>query len=122
MSVEPIVLARVEWTERPLAERREILISRIHAERGRTAELAHRLATDVRKTGRAQTYIQTGFTLLKSALVAAGVVWSFRATSHAGAGRRFFTMAVSVLSALRTLRALGKVGAFLSPFSTPPQK
>ena len=116
MSVTPVPLKPLDV---PLAERRAELIARIHAARGETAELAHRLASDVRKTGRAQTYIQGAFTLFKSAMVAAGVVWTFRATSHTGPGRRFITMAVSVLSAVRTLRALGKVGAYLSPFSTP---
>ena len=109
----------------PLAERREALLRRIHAKRGETVEFAGRLAHDIRRTSHAQRYMRSGFSLLKSAVVAAGVIWSFKATAKAGFFSRFFTMAVSALSAIRTFRALGKVGEFLSPCSTsttPPQK
>ena len=108
--------------ELPLQARRDLLLARIHAARGETAELAHCLADDIRSTQRAHGYIRSGFSLLKSSLVAAGVIWSFKATAHAGPARRFLTVAVSVLSALRTLRALGKAGAFFTTFSTTSQK
>jgi hypothetical protein len=116
MNTPPVVANVV-----PLERQREALLARIHEKRGETIELAQRLAQDIRKTGHAQNYVRTGFSLLKSAVIAGGVIWSFKATAKAGFMSRFFTMAVSALSAVRTFRALGKVGEFFSPFSTSEQ-
>lgn len=99
------------------AMQREALLLRIHAKRDETIELASRLAQDIRRTGRARSYLRSGLSLLRSAVLAGGVIWTFKATAKAGFFSRFFTMAVGALSALRTFRALGKVGEFISPFS-----
>ncbi len=98
----------------PLAVRRAALLVRIQAAREQTADVVQHLAADVRATEQSRRSIQTGWKVFKAAAVAAGVIWSFNATSRLGRGRRFFTLAVSMLSMMRTMR---RASAFLRPFS-----
>ena len=93
-----------------LSERREALLARIHIARGQTADAGRLLAQDLQALGRSQRAIQYGWKLFKASAVAAGVIWSFNASSSLGRGRRFVTMAISLLS---TMRALRKVGGLL---------
>ncbi len=93
-----------------LSQRREALLARIHIAREETADAGRLVALDLQALGRSQRSIQNGWKLLKASVVAAGVIWSFNASSKLGRGRRFVTMAISLLS---TMRALRKVGALL---------
>ena len=102
----------------PLAARRAALLVRIQAAREQTASVAQYLAADVRATEQTRRSIQTGWKVFKAVAVAAGVIWSFNATSRLGRGRRFFTFAVSMLS---TMRAMRRASAFLLPFTRPTQ-
>ena len=101
----------------PLAARRLALLARIQVERSHTAQIGRLLAEDLHVTARRRHSIHAGWKLLKASAVAAGVVWSFNASSKIGRGRRLFTIAVSVLS---TLRAMRKMRSFMSPISTFP--
>lgn len=103
----------------PLAVRRAALVVRIHAAREETADVVRTIAADLRATERTRRSIQNGWKVLKAAVVAAGVIWSFNATSRIGRGRRFFTLAVSLLS---TLRAMRRISAFLLPFTQLHQR
>ena len=96
----------------PLAARRETLQLRIQRAREQTGDIVQRLAADVRATEKTRRSIQTGWKVFKAATVAGGVLWSFSATSRLGRGRRFFTLAVSILS---TMRAMRRVSALLLP-------
>ena len=98
----------------PLAARREILLTRIHAARDDTTKIGRHLANDLRATERSRIAIQSGWKIFKASAVAAGVIWSFNATSGGGRSRRLFTVAVSLLSTMRTLR---RMGALLGPLA-----
>ncbi|MEO8384899.1 MAG: hypothetical protein ABI583_06645 [Betaproteobacteria bacterium] len=87
-----------------LESRRTALLIRIHAARAETAVVLEYVANDIRATDKTRLAIQGSWKLFKAAALAAGVVWSFNASSNSGRGRRFFTLAVSMLSAMRTLR------------------
>ncbi len=100
-----------------LAARRVALLARIHAARLDSAQIGRRLALDLHATERSRQSIHAGWKLLKASAVAAGVVWSFNATSNFSRGRRFVTIAVSLLS---TLRAMRKVRSFLGPLTKFP--
>ena len=97
-----------------LASRRVNLLARIHLAREETAEVGRLLATDLHATERTRRSILTAVKVLKASAVAAGVIWTFNATSNLGRGRRFVTLGISLLS---TVRAMRKVSAFLSPFT-----
>ncbi len=103
----------------PLLQRREALIARIHIARDETAEAGRLVARDLQALGRSQRSIQNGWKLLKASAVAAGVIWSFNASSSLGRGRRFVTMAISLLS---TMRALRKVGGLLVQTTQIPER
>lgn len=105
--------------QQSLASRRTALLARIHLAREETAEIGRLLATDLHATERTRRSILTALKVLKASAVAAGVIWTFNATSNIGRGRRFVTLAISLLSTVRTMR---KVGAFLSPFTQISQK
>ena len=98
----------------PLAARRAALQLRIQHAREQTASVVQNLAADVRATEQTRRSIQTGWKVFKAAAVAGGVIWSFNATSRLGRGRRFLTFAVSMLSAMRTMR---RVSALLLPLT-----
>ena len=100
-----------------LAARRVALLKRIHAARLDTAQIGCRLSADLHATERSRQSIHAGWKLLKAAAVAAGVVWSFNATTNFSRGRRFLAIAVSLLS---TLRALRKVRSFLGSLTKFP--
>ena len=102
-----------------LASRRVNLLARIHLAREETAEVGRLLATDLHATERTRRSILTAVKVLKASAVAAGVIWTFNATSNLGRGRRFVTLGISLLS---TVRAMRKVSAFLSPFTQISQK
>ena len=93
-----------------LPARRIALLARIHIAREETAEAGRRVAADLHATARTRHAIYNGWKLAKAAAVAAGVLWSFNAASNIGRGRRFVTIAISLLS---TARALRKARAFL---------
>lgn len=105
--------------QQSLASRRVALLARIHLAREETAEVGRLLATDLHATERTRRSILTAVKVLKASAVAAGVIWTFNATSNIGRGRRFVTLAISLLS---TVRAMRKVGLFLSPFTQISQK
>ena len=92
-----------------LEERRVRLLVRIHAAREETAVVFQHLANDVRATEKTALVVQGTWKLLKAAAVAGGLVWSFNAASNSGRGRRFFTLAVSILSAMRTMRRVSAI-------------
>ena len=98
----------------PLAARREILLTRIHAARDDTTKIGRHLVNDLRATERSRIAIQSGWKIFKASAVAAGVIWSLNATSGGGRSRRLFTVAVSLLSTMRTLR---RMGALLGPLA-----
>ena len=102
-----------------LASRRVNLLARIHLAREETAEVGRLLATDLHATERTRRSILTAVKVLKASAVAAGVIWTFNATSNLGRGRRFVTLGISLLS---TVRAMRKVSAFLSRFTQISQK
>ena len=103
-------------TRRPprlaLPVQRMALLVRIHQARAETAEIVGYLAADLQATERTRRSIQSGWKVLKAAVVAAGVIWSFNASSRLGRGRRFVTLAISLLS---TMRAMRRVSAFFGP-------
>ena len=98
----------------PLAERRTLLLARIQAARGETTEAARLVATDLQKMERS---IHNGWRLLKATAFATGVVWSLNAASKAGRGRRFITLAISLLSTMRTARRIGAILISLTKLS-----
>ena len=95
-----------------LAVRRLELLRRIPIARNETAALGRKIGVDLQVTERTRRTILTSFKVLKASLVAAGVIWSFNATSRIARGSRLITFAISMLSTARTLR---KVGAFFVP-------
>ena len=95
----------------PLAQRRTALLARIQVARGETTEAARLVAADLHKTERS---IHNGWRLLKATAFAAGIVWSLNAASKVGRGRRFITLAISLLSTMRTAR---RIGAMLIPLT-----
>jgi hypothetical protein len=95
-----------------LAVRRASLLVRIHAARRETADVGRLIAVDLEGLARSQRAIHAGWKVFKASLVAAGVIWSFNATSRIGRGRRLFTLAVSLLS---TMRAMRRISSFLGP-------
>ena len=102
-----------------LASRRVNLLARIHLAREETAEVGRLLATDLHATERTRRSILTAVKVLKASAVAAGVIWTFNATSNLGRGRRFVTLGISLLS---TVRAMRKVSAFFSSVTQISQK
>ena len=108
-----VAVARV-YRYPPLEARRAALLLRIHAAREETVEIGRRLANDLRATERSRIALQSGWKIFKASAVAAGVIWSFNATSSGGRSRRLFTVAVSLLSTMRTLR---RIGALLGPLA-----
>ena len=100
-----------------LSARRIALLAHIHAAREDTAQAGRRVAADLQATERSRRSILTGLKVFKAAVVAAGVIWSFNASSRIGRGSRLFTVAISLLSWIRTVR---RVGAFLSPLTQLP--
>lgn len=102
-----------------LSQRREALIARIHVARAETAEAGRLVALDLLVVDRSLRSMQNGWKLLKASAVAAGVIWSFNASSSLGRGRRFVTMAISLLSTMRTLR---RVGALLVQATQTPER
>ena len=100
-----------------LPARKVALLKRIQASRLDTMDIGRRIAIDLQTTERSRRSIHAGWKLLKASAVAAGVVWSFNATTNFSRGRRFLTIAVSLLS---TLRAMRKVRSFLEPLTKFP--
>jgi hypothetical protein len=98
---------------------REALLLRIQAEREDTAEIGRHVALDMESLAQSRRTLLTGLKLLKASLVAAGLVWSFNASSNIGRSSRLFTMAISFLS---TIRAVRKASAFLFPHSPSPER
>lgn len=113
-TIVPLVL--VSRTQLALPARRAVLLVRIHAAREETTLAARRVAKDLGAAEKSRRSIITGLAIVKTTLLAAGVIWSFNATSRFGRGRRLFTLAISVLS---TLRALREVSALLGVLSQP---
>lgn len=103
----------------PLSQRRETLLARIHIARQETADVGRLVALDLQVLERSQRSIRNGWKLFKASVVAAGLIWSFNASSSLGRGRRFVTMAISLLS---TVRALRKVGALLVQTTQIPER
>ena len=93
----------------PLENRRTLLLARIHVAREETTVVLEHLAIDARATEKTRLAILGGWKILKAAAVAGGVIWSFNAASNGGGGRRFFTLAVSILSAMRTMRRVSAI-------------
>ena len=102
-----------------LPARRTALLARIHAARADTAQIGRRLIVDLHATEQSRRSILTGLKVIKASLVAAGVIWSFNASSRIGRGSRLFTIAISMLSWIRTMR---KVSAFLIPLKQLPER
>ena len=94
------------------------MLARIHAARQDTAQIGRRLAVDLHATERSRHSIKAGWKLLKASAVAAGVVWSFNATSNFSRGRRFLTIAVSLLSTLRAMRKFRSFVGSITKFPT----
>ncbi len=104
-----IAIANSGGSHLSLESRRTLLLGRIHVAREETAVVFQHLANDVRATEKTALVIQGTWKLLKAAAVAAGVVWSFNAASNSGRGRRLITLAISVLSAMRTMRRVSAI-------------
>ena len=102
-----------------LSVRRTVLLARIHAAREETAVVARLVAADLQAADRTRRNLMGAWQVLKAGAVAAGIIWSFNAASNMGKGRRFVTMALSMLSSLRALR---KIGALLAPLTQPSQR
>ena len=96
----------------PLAVRRRELLAQIQIARADTAAAGRRVGFDLQVTERTRRTLLTSVKVLKASLVAAGVIWSFNATSRLARGSRLVTFAISMLSTARTLR---KVGALFVP-------
>ena len=120
VSEEEFPVSRVQGRLHPqvtlsLPARRTALLERIHAAREATVVAGRRVVVDLHATERARLSIITGLKVLKASVVAAGVIWSFNTISHnprMGRGRRYLTMAISVLSSIRAMR---KIGALVIP-------
>ena len=103
-----------------LPARRTALLARIQAKREVTAEVGRLLATDLHALERSRRTIVTGLKVLKAAALAGGVIWSLNATSRIGRGSRLMSVAISVLSSIRTMRRLS---AFFTPLiQSPPRQ
>ena len=100
----------------PLSVRRTVLLARIHAAREETAVASRLVAADLQAADRTRRNLMGAWQVLKAGAVAAGIIWSFNAASNMGKGRRFITMALSMLSSLRALR---QIGALLAPLTQP---
>lgn len=98
-----------------LAVRRTELIARIHAARKETAAAARLVTIDLQAVDRTRRKLLGVWQVAKAGAVAVGVIWSFNAVSNMGKGRRFITMAFSMLSSVRAIR---KIGALLMPLLT----
>lgn len=96
----------------PLAVRRSELLAKIQIARDETAAAGRRVSLDLQVTERTRRTILTSFKVLKASLVAAGMIWSFNASSRIARGSRMITFAISMLSTARTLR---KVAALFVP-------
>ena len=106
-------------TPQQLNLQRGALLLRIQAAREDTAQIGRLVALDMGSLAQSRRTLLTGLKLLKASLVAAGLVWSFNASSNIGRGSRLFTIAISLLS---TIRAVRKVSAFLIPNSPSPER
>ena len=100
----------------PLSVQRTLLLARIHAAREETAVAARLVAADLQAADRTRRNLMDAWQVLKAGAVAAGIIWSFNAASNMGKGRRFITMALSMLTSLRALR---QIGALLAPLTQP---
>ncbi len=107
------------YSRETLPMRRESLLMRIHVARGETATIGRHVATDMQALARSRRSFFSGLKLLRASVVAAGVIWSFNASSRMARGSRLFTVALSLLS---TIRAMRKVGALLSPLTQLPER
>ena len=113
---------KADVTRRPpprfsLAVRRAALLARIHVARQETAEAGRRVVADLQATERSRRSILAGLKIFKATVVAAGVIWSFNASSRIGRGSRLFSIAISLLS---TFRAVRKISAFFIPLTPLP--
>ena len=107
------------YSRQTLPMRREALLVRIHIAREETAVIGRHVATDLQGFARSGRSFFSGLKLLRASVVAAGVIWSFNASSRIGRGSRLFTIALSLLS---TIRAMRKVGALLGPLTQLPER
>ncbi len=96
----------------PLSVRRAALLARIESARGETAAAARLVDADLQAIDRTRRNLLGVWQVMKAGAVAAGVIWSFNAASNLGKGRRFITMALSMLSSVRAMR---NIGALLAP-------
>ncbi len=99
-----------------LGLRRAALLARIHNARLETAEAGRLVVMDLQATERTRRSILGGLKIAKAALLAAGLIWSLKSPSPIGRGSRLLTVAVSMLSTLRTLRRLS---VLLIPLASP---
>lgn len=102
-----------------LPMRRAALLARIHVARAETVDAGRHVATDLEALARSRRSFLSGLKLLRASVVAAGVIWSFKASTRIGRGSRLFTVALSLLS---TIRAMRKVGALLSSLTQLPER
>ena len=102
-----------------LPMRREALLVRIHVAREETAAIGRHVTADLEALVQSRRSFFSGLKLLRASVVAAGVIWSFNASSRIGRGSRVFTIALSLLS---TIRAMRKVGALLGPLRQLPER
>ena len=102
-----------------LPERRAAVLARIRDARRETAEISLYVADDLEGLDRKRRAIISGWRLAQAAGLAAGFIWSIKATSHIGRGRRFVTLAISLLS---TMRAMRRVGSVFNVFTQSIQK
>ena len=102
-----------------LSVRRTVLLARIHAARGETAAAARLVAHDLQAIDGTRRKLLGVWQVMKAGAVAAGVIWSFSAASNVGKGRRFITMALSMLSSVRAMR---NIGALLAPLIQPTHR
>lgn len=103
----------------PLPERRAAVLARIHEARLETVEIGLYVADDLEALDRKRRAIVSGWQLAQAAGLAAGVIWSLKASSRLGRGRRFVTLVISLLS---TMRAMRKVGSVFNVFTQSIQK
>lgn len=102
-----------------LATQKAALLVHIGNARNRTAAIGKLLANDLCAAEEKSRSILAGLTVLKAALVTAGMVWSLNAPSTLGRGRRFITVGVSLLSTMRAIRSARKAGAILNALTQP---
>ena len=103
----------------PLPERRAAVLARIDEARLETAAIGLYVAADLERLDRKRRAIISGWHLAQAAGLAAGLIWSIKATSHISRGRRFVTLAISLLS---TMRAMRRVGSVFNVFTQSIQK